>query len=229
MLKGPLSESLLKKAQEKGSVVINILDIRDEASDPHRTADDSPFGGGPGMVMLAEPIIRHLDKLKTGHTKTIFMTPAGEKLTQEKVKKLAKEEHLILVCGHYEGADERLSKYFDEEISIGDYVLTGGELPAAVLVDAICRYVPGVVKEALSVEADSFSDGLLDFPHYTRPADLNGETVPEVLRGGNHEEIRKWRRKEALKRTFFRRPDLLAETELTQEDREFIKEIVLGV
>lgn len=228
MFEGPLSESLLKKAQEKGSVIINLLDIRSEAAGPHKTADDSPFGGGPGMVMLAEPLIRHLEKLKTKNTKTVFMTPAGEKLTQDKVKELSKEEHLILVCGHYEGVDERLSKYFDEELSIGDYVLTGGELPAAVLVDAVCRYIPGVVKEMDSVEADSFSEGLLDFPHYTRPADLEGEAVPDVLRGGNHEEIRKWRRKKSLEKTLFMRPDLLAGAELTEEDRRMIEEIVRG-
>ncbi|MCX5749578.1 MAG: tRNA (guanosine(37)-N1)-methyltransferase TrmD [Candidatus Saganbacteria bacterium] len=229
MFEGPFTESLLKKARERGSIIINIHDIREETSNPHKTADDSPFGGGPGMVMLAEPIIKTLKKIGTKTSKTVFLTPAGKTLTQDKVVELSKLDHLVIICGHYEGADERIRPFIDEEISIGDYVLTGGELPAAVLVDAVSRYIPGVVKELGSVEADSFSGSLLDFPHYTRPADLEGSAVPEVLRSGNHEEVRKWRRKQSLQKTFFMRPDLLAMAELNGEDKEFLRQIVLGI
>lgn len=228
MFEGPFTESLLKRAQEKGLISINIHDIRDEAQGPHRSADDTPFGGGPGMVMLAQPIINSLDKLRKNGSKTVFLSPAGKRLDQSKVKQLAKKEHLIIICGHYEGVDERLSKYFDEEISVGDYVLTGGELPAAILVDSICRYIRGVVKEAGSVENDSFSDGLLDFPHYTRPAEICVGEVPEVLRAGDHEQIRKWRRKESLRRTLLNRPELFAAADISSEDRNMLAEIILG-
>ncbi len=229
MFTGPLSESLIKKAQEKGLIFLNIHDIRSETQDKHNTADDSPYGGGSGMVMLAEPIIKLLKNVKQSNSKVIYLSPTGKPLNQEMVRQLSKEAHLVLICGHYEGIDERVMPYIDEEVSIGDYVLTGGELPAAVLVDSVCRNLPGVIKEMSSVEEDSFYSSLLDNPHYTRPADFDGSAVPEVLLNGHHEEIRKWRRKIALERTLKRRPDILPKAAINDEDREFLKEIVLGI
>ena len=228
IFKGFLEESLIKKGLERGLFSINILAIREQTSDKHNTADDSPFGGGPGMVMLTDPLLKTLEKARTPRSKAILMTPAGKKLTQSKIKELSGEGHLVIVCGRYEGLDERISQFIDEEISLGDYVLSGGELPAAVLVEAVSRYIPGVVKELDSVENDSFSDGLLDFPHYTRPAQSEFGKVPDVLLSGNHEEIRKWRRKEQLRRTLFRRPDLMAKLELSEEDKGMIGDIALN-
>lgn len=243
MFQGPLNESLLKKAQQKGLLNLRVTDLRDFTIDKHKTADDTPYGGGPGMVMKVEPIARAKSKVKnqngsTGspllpsrvqsrESKFILMCPSGKLLTQEKVKELAKEEHLIILCGHYEGADERVRALVDEEISIGDYVLTGGELPAMVLVDAVARQIPGVVKEQDSVANDSFFNGLLDYPSYTKPEEFEGNNVPEVLLSGHHAEIDKFRRKEALRRTLLRRPDLLAKAELTEKDRKLLEEIVM--
>ncbi|MEK7375619.1 MAG: tRNA (guanosine(37)-N1)-methyltransferase TrmD, partial [Candidatus Margulisiibacteriota bacterium] len=229
MFEGPLTESILKKGREKGLFVINIRNLRDKTIDKHKTADDASFGGGVGMVMKIEPVTAFIKELKTPKTRTILMAPTGAKLTQDKVKQLSKEEHLIVICGHYEGVDERIKDSIDEELSIGDYVLTGGEIPAMVLIDSVCRYIPGVVKEMDSVEGDSFGNGLLDFPHYTRPAEYEGQKVPDVLQNGNHEDIRRWRRKESLKKTLSVRPDLLPKAELGKEDLELIEEIVLGL
>ena len=229
MFEGPLTESILKRGREKGLFVINIHDIREKTADKHKTADDTSFGGGVGMVMKIEPLASFLKELRTPKTKTILMTPSGTKLTQDKVKELSKEEHIVVICGHYEGVDERIKCLIDEEISMGDYVLTGGEMPSMVLIDSVCRYIPGVVKEMDSVEGDSFGNGLLDFPHYTRPADFEGQKAPEVLQNGNHEDIRRWRRKESLKKTLFVRPDLLPKAQLTHEDRELFSEIVMGL
>jgi len=234
MFQGPLSESLIKKAVEKGLLELQVTDLRDFTSDKHKTADDSPYGGGPGMVMKVDVISSAIDslkkKLEIGNSKldirVILMCPTGKLLTQEKVKELAKEKHLILVCGHYEGIDERVRELVDEEISIGDYVLTGGELPAMVLVDAIARHIPGVVKEEGSVMSDSFYSGLLDYPSYTKPEDFEGKKVPEVLLSGHHKEIERWRRKEALRLTLYRRPDLLAEADLNDLDRALLQEIM---
>lgn len=230
MFAGPLSESLLKKAQERDLLSINLVDIRDYTSDRHQTADDSPYGGGPGMVMKIEPIFKAVRGLKpSAQSRIILMCPTGDKLTQAKAKELAEAEQLIIICGHYEGVDERVVKNLvTDEISIGDYVLTGGELPAMVLIDCVARLLPGVVKEEGSVVRDSFYEGLLDFPSYTKPEEFEGEKVPEVLRSGHHEEIEKWRRKEALKLTFFRRPELLATASLTEEDKKMLEEIVKG-
>ena len=233
MFQGPLNESLIKKAREKGLLNLDIINIRDFTTDKHKTADDTPYGGGPGMVMKIEPISLAISSLKkkvesrsqnTEH-RIILMCPTGKLLTQGKVKELAKEGHLILLCGHYEGMDERVKALVDEEISIGDYVLTGGELPAMVLVDAVARHVPGVVKEEESVKKDSFYEGWLDYPSYTKPEDYEGNKVPEVLLSGHHAEIEKWRRKQTLRRTLERRPDLLAKAELSEEDKKFIGEI----
>lgn len=226
ILKGFLEESLIKKALERGLLAINVLDIRDQATDKHNTADDSPFGGGPGMVMLTEPILKTLEKARLSGSKAVLMSPAGTKLTQEKVKALSKEKGLTVICGRYEGVDERIANVVDEEISIGDYVLSGGELAAAVLVESVSRYVPGVIKEMDSVEKDSFSDGLLDFPHYTRPATSSIGDVPAVLLSGNHAEIDRWRRKQQIKRTLFRRPDLLGKASISVLDRQLIQEII---
>lgn len=225
MFQGPLSESLIKKAREKNLLEINLINLRDFTTDKHKTADDSPYGGGAGMVMKVEPISKALNKYKTSDSRTVLMCPTGRLLTQDKVKGLAKENHLILLCGHYEGIDERVRSMVDEEISIGDYVLTGGELPAMVLIDAVARHIPGVVKEAESAQKDSFYSGLLDYPSYTKPEEFEGQKVPDVLLSGHHAEIERWRRKEALKRTFYRRPDLLAKAALTDEDRKMLTEI----
>ena len=229
IFKGFLEESLIKKALERGFLSIGVLDIRAQTRDKHKTADDSPFGGGPGMVMLAEPVCRAVESVRTPESKVILMSPAGTRLTQDKVKDLSKEKHLIMICGRYEGLDERISGIVDEEISIGDYVLSGGELPAAVLIECVSRYIPGVVKEQDSVDNDSFSDGLLDFPHFTRPSQSSYGQVPAELLAGNHEEINKWRRKEQLKRTLFRRPDLLSKAKLAEEDKRAIQEIISDI
>ena len=230
MFSGPLNESLLKKAQSTGLLKINVHDIRDYTEDKHKTADDSPYGGVVGMVMKIEPIASAIAKLKikSEKLKIILLTPAGETLTQSKVIELSKEEHLIIICGHYEGIDERIQALVTDEISIGDYVLTGGEPAAMVLIDAVARQIPGVVGDEQSLKEESFYEGLLDFPHYTRPEDFKGHKVPEVLISGHHEEIRKWRRKESLKRTLLRRPELLARAQLTAEDKELLKEIITG-
>ncbi len=213
----------MKIAQAKGLVEINVRNLRDWTNDAHKTADDKPFGGGPGMVMKVEPVWRALETIlkvgsresgveslkAKGKTKIILLTPQGKKFDQKAAKRLAKEQHLILICGHYEGVDERIRELADEEISIGDYVLTCGELPALVVVDAVTRLIPGVLGHSDSVSQESFENSLLEYPQYTRPAEFKGVKVPEVLLSGNHKNIEKWRGAEALKRTLKRRPDLL--------------------
>jgi tRNA (guanine37-N1)-methyltransferase len=227
MFQGPLSESLLKKAQHKGLLSLDLVNIRDFTSDKHKTADDTPYGGGAGMVMKADIISAALNSFrKKVERRIILMCPTGAPLTQEKIKALAKQEHLIILCGHYEGVDERVREMVDEEISIGDYVLTGGEIPAMVLVDAVARQLPGVIKQEESVTRDSFFDGLLDYPSYTKPEKVAGKSVPKTLLSGHHAEISRWRRKEALRATFFRRPELLAKAELDQDEQKLLKEII---
>jgi len=228
MFRGPLDASLLKKARDKGLLDINLVNLRDFTDDKHKTADDSPFGGGAGMVMKVDVIAKAIasSRVQSPKSKVIYMCPTGKPLTQEKVKELVKEEHLVVLCGHYEGVDERVRSLVDEEISIGDYVLTGGELPALVLIDAVARYIPGVVKEEASVANDSFHDGLLDYPSYTKPEEFAGRQVPGVLLSGHHAEIAGWRRREALRTTFFKRPDLLSKVELSEADRASLTEIV---
>jgi len=215
---GPiLNESIVKRAQAKGKVKISICDLRDHTSDKHRKVDDRPFGGGSGMVMTPEPIFNAVKKLKLKNPKTIkshvvLLCPQGNKFTQNTAKKLAKKKHLVLICGHYEGVDERVrQELVDEEISIGDYVLTGGELPAMVLVDAIVRLIPGVLGDKNSLNFESFEGNLLEYPHYTRPANFKGLCVPSILLSGDHKNIEIWRNKEAINRTKQRRPDLLKE------------------
>ena len=205
-----LSESILKRAQEKNLAQLEAVDLRAWTSDRHRTVDDTPYGGGPGMVMKIEPIDLALTQIRSPESKVILMTPQGRKFSDAIARELALEKDLILLCGHYEGIDQRVSDHLvDDEISIGDYVLTSGVLPALVVTDAVVRLIPGVLGDDDSAQQDSFADGILDHPHYTRPADYKGWKVPEVLLGGNHAAIEKWRREAALEATKKRRPDLL--------------------
>ena len=226
---GPLGHSITGRAIENGLLEINPVDIRDFSQDKHNRVDDTPYGGGAGMVMQPGPIERaHSSVIESRQqeSKTIFFSPQGQKLDQPKVKELAEEPGLILLCGHYEGIDERIrQEIIDEEISIGDYVLTGGELPAMVLIDAVSRMLPGVVGTRESAEEDSFYHGLLDYPHYTRPREYKGQEVPEILLSGHHARIDRWRRKQSIKRTLLRRPDLLAEKDLTEEEKELLREV----
>ena len=205
-----LSESILKRAQEKNLAQLEAVDLRAWTSDRHRTVDDTPYGGGPGMVMKIEPIDLALTQIRSPESKVILMTPQGRKFSDVIARELALGKDLILLCGHYEGIDQRVSDHLvDDEISIGDYVLTSGVLPALVVTDAVVRLIPGVLGDDDSAQQDSFADGILDHPHYTRPADYKGWKVPDVLLGGNHAAIEKWRREAALEATKKRRPDLL--------------------
>ena len=205
----PLKQSILGRAIENNLIEINLINIRDFSKDKHKKVDDTPYGGGAGMVIRADVVYDAFKSLKSTNAKTIFLSPQGSTLNQNKVQELSNEEHLILLCGHYEGIDQRvLDEIVDEEISIGDYVLTGGELPAMVLVDAVSRYVDGVINKE-SVEEESFSNGLLEYPQYTRPEIFEGEKVPEILLSGNHQEIDKWRKEKSLEITKKKRPDLL--------------------
>ena len=227
MFESPLSESILKKAQERKHVEIVVHDIRDFAQDRHRVVDDTPYGGGGGMVMKAEPVVRAIESVKVSHpsARVLLMTPQGILLTQDHVSRLAQFQHLTLICGRYEGIDERVRLGFiDEEISIGDYVLTGGELAAMVLIDAVSRQIPGVLGHEEAAREDSFSHGLLEYPQYTKPRDFRGLRVPEVLISGNHQEIQRWRRKESIRRTRLRRPDLLEKVRLSPDDRKAFDE-----
>ena len=214
MLKDFFGSSILKRAQENKIVRINVWDLRDFTSDKHKTVDDYPYGGGPGMILKPEPIFRAVDAI-LGETsgsspKVILMSPQGETYTQEKAQSLAKEDHLVFLCGHYRGVDERvIEALVTEEVSIGDYILTGGELAAAVVIDSVVRLIPGVLGDIDSAEGDSFSSGRLDHPHYTRPAEFRGMKVPDVLLSGHHENIDAWREERANKETAAKRPDLL--------------------
>ncbi|NLW16872.1 MAG: tRNA (guanosine(37)-N1)-methyltransferase TrmD [Firmicutes bacterium] len=220
--------SILHRAIAKELVALNTVDIRDFALDKHRTVDDYPYGGGAGMVMKPEPIARAIRATKQPNSdaRVIYMSPQGQVFNQQKARELAAYPQLVVLCGHYEGVDERvIQRYVDEEISIGDFVLTGGELPAAVLVDAVVRLLPGVLGSPESAAQDSFSDGLLEHPHYTRPYEFEGLPVPEVLLSGHHGKIATWRRQESLRRTWERRPDLLAKAPLTASDRAFLEQL----
>ncbi len=226
MFGSPFQCSLLKKAQEKGLVEIGLHNIRDHALDKHRMTDDTPYGGGCGMVMKIDPIDRALSAIKREKTGSlvVLLTPQGERFAQPIAAELASCSQVILICGHYEGVDERVRQYLvDREISIGDYVLTGGELSAMVLVDAVSRLIPGVLGNSESTISESFTMGLLEYPQYTRPADYKGWKVPDVLVSGNHREIDLWRKKESLRRTLLRRPDLLENACLSAEDKKVLK------
>lgn len=210
MCHGLLEGSILKRAQDKGLAELEAVDLRQWAVDKHRTTDDTPYGGGPGMVMKVEPIYRALEELRTPETKVVLMTPQGRPFQQRIAEEYSQASHVIMICGHYEGVDQRVADHLvDDEISIGDYVLTNGALAALVVTDAIVRLIPGVLGDADSAVQDSFSTGVLDHPHYTRPEVFNGWSVPDVLMSGNHAAIEKWRRQRALDLTRERRPDLL--------------------
>lgn len=214
MFENVLGKSIIKRAQEKGLVEISVHQLRDWTNDRHKTVDEPPYGGGPGMVMKPEPIIKAIEDLekKFGKGEVCLLTPQGERLDQKIAAEFSKKDHIYLICGHYEGVDERVSEYLNaREISIGDYVLTGGEIPAMVLVDAVVRLIPGVLGDKDSSIEESFSGGLLEYPHYTRPEEVRGMKVPEVLRSGNHKAIKKFREEKRLERTKTRRPDLCAE------------------
>ena len=204
-----IKQSILGRAEEKNLIQINLINIRDFSKDKHKKVDDTPYGGGAGMVMRADVVYDAYKSVQNENAKVIYLTPQGKKLDQKKVEELSKEKHLILLCGHYEGIDQRvIDKIVDEEISIGDYVLTGGELPAMVLIDSVSRYVEGVLSES-STNEESFSQGLLEYPQYTRPETFEGVKVPEILLSGHHENIKKWREEKSLENTKLKRPDLL--------------------
>ncbi len=226
MFSSPLQESILGKAVEKGLIQVQTVNIRSFTLDKHQVVDDAPYGGGQGMVMKVEPIARAVESIKSEDRSvwTIYLTPQGKPLDQDLARRLSTRPHLVLLCGRYEGVDERTREFIDEEISIGDYVLTGGELAAMVLIDAVSRFIPGVLGSDRSAEEDSFFNSLLEYPQYTRPVDFRGRRVPEVLLSGNHSAISLWRRREAIKRTSSRRPDLLARASLTDEERELLEE-----
>lgn len=210
MFEGVFQESILKRAREKGLVEINFHNFREFSKDPHKKVDDTPYGGGGGMVLCCQPIFDCVKSLRTKESTVILLTPSGKKYTEQKAKELAGKKHLILICGHYEGFDERIRYLCDEEISIGDYVLTGGEIPSMVLVDSITRLLPGVIKEESYVQ-DSFYQNSLDFPTYTKPAVYEGYSVPEILLSGDHAKIKQWRKEMAEKKTQEIRPDLKGE------------------
>lgn len=223
----PLKQSILGKAIEKGLIDVGIHNIRDFALDKHNTTDDSPYGGGDGMVMKAEPIVRAVEAVKgsrKSEVKVILATPQGRQLNQHIAAELAQSSNLIIICGRYEGVDERVKELVvDMEVSIGDYVLSGGEIPALVIVDAVTRLIPGVLGSDMSAGDDSFSEGLLEYPQYTRPESFRGLTVPDILLSGNHQKIKNWRRRESIKRTLERRPDLLEKAQLTEEEKKAVK------
>ncbi|MDP8246660.1 MAG: tRNA (guanosine(37)-N1)-methyltransferase TrmD [Candidatus Tritonobacter lacicola] len=225
MFRGPFEESIVRRAIDRGLVRVAVNDLRNHVDDRRRTVDDRPYGGGGGMVMMPDPIFRAVRSLRRPSSRVILLSPQGRRFDQETALALSREEHLLLLCGYYEGVDERVRQNLvSDEISIGDFVLTGGSLAAMVIVDAVTRLLPGAVGEPLSVANDSFTSGLLDYPSYTRPPDYEGRTVPEVLLSGDHESIRRWRRKEAFKRTVSRRPDLLRRYNLADDDSELLEQ-----
>jgi tRNA (guanine37-N1)-methyltransferase len=223
----PLRTSIIGRAAEAGLVEFGVHDLRAHGLGRHRSTDDYPYGGGAGMVMRPEPLFAAVEPLRDAGAHVVLLDPAGERLTDALARQLATIPHLALVCGRYEGIDERVRRLVDREVSIGDYVLTGGELPALVLVDAVARLVPGVI-QAASHEGDSFASGLLEYPQYTRPEEFRGMRVPDVLLSGHHGEVDRWRRREALRRTRERRPDLLETAPLTDEDRTALRELDAG-
>lgn len=217
--------SIIGRAREKNIVTINTHNIRDYSLNKHKKTDDYPYGGGAGMVMTPQPIVDCIKKVKeTNKGKVIFMGPKGKKFTQNVAKDISKEDEIIILCGHYEGIDERIYKYIDEEISLGDFVLTGGEMACIPIVDSVCRMLPGVLKTSESYTDESFYSGLLEYPQYTRPEVFEGDEVPEVLLSGHHDNIRKWRRKKSLLITQEKRKDLLKNANLSEEDKKILKE-----
>ena len=229
MVEAGLAEGVVSRGIERGLLDVAVHDLRDYTTDRHRTVDDVPYGGGPGMVMKPEPLFKAVEAIRTTRGRpgaVVVLSPQGRPFTQAEAVRLSGLGHVVLLCGRYEGMDERVRELVaTEELSIGDYVLSGGELAALVVVDVVSRLVPGVVGDAESVEGDSFSRGLLDYPHYTRPAEFAGRSVPEVLLSGHHGDVRRWRRREALRRTLERRPDLIDGAALDDEEREMLKEL----
>ncbi|XOQ25044.1 MAG: tRNA (guanine-N(1)-)-methyltransferase [Mitsuokella multacida] len=231
MFAGPFGDSITKRAVENGILDIHFTNFRDFSFDKHKHVDDSPFGGGAGMVLKPEPMYRAvrdvLEKTQefAANRRVLIMDPSGPVFTQKKAKELAKYDQLVFICGHYEGFDARIYPLADEAISIGDFVLTGGELPAMVITDAVSRMLPGVLGDEDSAPTDSFYDGLLEFPQYTRPREFEGMEVPDILLSGDHAKIREWRHQESLRMTMEKRPDLLAKKELSEKDREFLRRI----
>ncbi len=223
----PLSQSIVKRAQEKGIIAVRVINLRDFATDRHQVVDDRPFGGGPGMVMKIEPVAAAVTAAREEdpQVRVILLSPQGRRFTQAVARKLSEAGHLLLICGHYEGVDDRVQACIDEEISLGDYVLTGGEIPALAVVDAVTRLLPGVLGDAESVQEESFQEGLLEYPHYTRPRVFGGQEVPEILLSGDHGQIARWRRRQALRRTWERRPELLAEARLTPEEAAYVESL----
>ncbi len=224
MFTGPLQHSILKRAQAQNLVEFNLINFRDYTTDKHHMVDDTPYGGGSGMVLKPDPIYRALQAatFEKPTAQVVLLSPQGQKFSQAKARELSQVEHLIMICGHYEGFDERIRSWVDLELSIGDYVLTGGELAALVVADAVSRLIPGVLGAADSAIHDSFTENLLDFPQYTRPAEFEGQIVPEILLSGDHAKIAAWRREQALLRTAQRRPDLLDKVELSEQERNFL-------
>ncbi|WP_338782242.1 tRNA (guanosine(37)-N1)-methyltransferase TrmD [Metabacillus sp. FJAT-52054] len=229
MFEGVLHHSIMKKAQEKEAVKFNVINFRDYADNKHQTVDDYPYGGGAGMVLKPQPIFDAVQAIKdtsAAEPRVILVCPQGERFNQQKAEELAEAEHLVFICGHYEGYDERIRQHLvTDEISIGDFVLTGGELPSMTIADSVVRLLPGVLGNEDSPVLDSFSSGLLEHPHYTRPADFRGMRVPDTLISGNHKLIDEWREQESLKRTFERRPDLLETYELSEKQQKYIEKL----
>jgi len=220
-----LKQSIIGRAEENNLIHINIVNMREFSKDKHKKVDDTPYGGGAGMVIKPDIVYDSYNSVKEEKAKVIYLSPQGNVLNQKKVEVLSKEEHLILLCGHYEGIDQRvLDEIVDEEISIGDYVLTGGEIPAMVLIDSVSRYIDGVLDKE-SIKEESFTNNLLEYPQYTRPENFLNKQVPNVLLSGHHENIRKWRRKESLVNTYKKRPELLEKVELSKEDKKILEEI----
>ncbi|MEI5992682.1 tRNA (guanine-N(1)-)-methyltransferase [Enterococcus sp. 4G2_DIV0659] len=229
MFEGPLGESIIGKAVDKNLLEINVSNFRDHSDNKHQSVDDYPYGGGAGMLLKVQPIYDNLRNIeeKSPETKkrVILLDPAGKQFDQKMAEEFSQEEHLVFICGHYEGYDERIRSLVTDEVSLGDYVLTGGELGAMVMIDATVRLLPDVLGNKLSAQTDSHSTGLLEHPQYTRPAEFNGMVVPEVLTNGNHKLIDEWQQKESLRRTLERRPDMLEKIELTEQQEKWLKEI----
>lgn len=222
----PIKQSVIGRALEKDLLEINLINIRDFSKDKHKKVDDTVYGGGAGMLIRPDVVYDCFNSVKDENAKVIYLSPQGKKLCQSKVEELAKEKHLILLCGHYEGIDQRvIDKIVDEEISIGDYVLTGGEIPAMVLIDSVSRYVDGVLAQGSTHEESFSGSGLLEYPQYTRPEEFEGMKVPEVLQSGHHENIEKWRRKKAIETTYIKRPELLEKVQLTNEEKKYLEEL----
>ena len=231
MFTGPLNASILKRARERGLVTVNLVNIRDFSPNKHHTVDDTPYGGGAGMVMGPEAVFGAVEKATGKQSRkpdrVILLCPQGQPLDQQMANRLASEEYLVLICGHYEGIDERVRENLvTHQVSVGDYVLTGGELAAMTLIDVTARLLPGVLGQSASVLEESFSDGLLEYPQYTKPREFRGLTVPEVLLNGHHEQIRLWRRRQSVLRTLANRPDLLSSAMLNKEDKEIIQKLI---